>query len=117
MNDQTNSPRQVWGTGRVAIMGQLPFIRQRIQGGCPMTAIYAEIEDSLAGMSYSLFTYHVRKRLPEFSRPRQSKRSKARSNGIQSAVPPTPERKHPGEASVFQGFNPGPKVPNLDELF
>ena len=138
--------RVAWGAGRIAFNSHLPFIQKQIDAGWPMTAVYKQIKDSLAGMSYNLFTYHARKHFTSTSGQCRKKReafkgfaeSADRVSHIEPLVergsandekPQTPEQ-HPTIArknesptskfrstSAFRGFVPGPKVPDLNELF
>ena len=112
------SGRIAWGTGRIAFNAHWPFIQQQIDAGCPMTAVYKQIHDSLAGMSYNVFTYHARKRFtPTAKNWRMRYR---RSSSAQTSINADNNQSQTTGAistSVFRGFVPGPKVPNLDELF
>jgi len=53
--------RVEWGIGRVAVLANLAVIQRMLDEGWPMTGIYAQLQDSLAGLRYRSFTNQVRK--------------------------------------------------------
>ena len=52
--------RVEWGTGRVAVLANLAVIQRMLDEGWPMTGIYAQLQDSLAGLRYNSFSHQVR---------------------------------------------------------
>ena len=57
--------RRVWGSTRVAFLKVKEAVKTRLEGGEPMTAIHRDLR---LPMSYTQFTYHVTRYLPELRR-------------------------------------------------
>jgi hypothetical protein len=115
------SDRAAWGTGRVVFLANLPVIQDMLSAGWPVTAVYQGLQDSLAGVSYRQFTDYVRKHRRMVSKQSRNDPTATlpSASSTKSIVPATPgiQTKQPGAKPVFRGFEPGPKVPDLNELF
>jgi hypothetical protein len=128
------SSRTVWGNGRAAFRANRPTIQKLLAEDWSMTTIYQRVQDSLAGISYRQFIKLVRKNFPSTSQLRQAK-NKPLTQSIASAestaqtpklaakettkaetLDTTPPPK-PAPFEFIKSYKPGPKVPNLNDLF
>lgn len=113
-----SSNRKAWGTGRVVIRAHLPTIQKMLADGHPLTAIYQHIKESLAGLSYNAFTYQARKHFQD-SEPNTKKTGTKppaetpllNNTSLETELPTKPA------ANLFPNYQPGPKEPDIKELF
>lgn len=121
------SERIAWGAGRIAFRSRLSFIQQQVEAGSPLTAIYEQIKDSLAGMSYNAFTYHARKHLAIAVKQRRkgydpvqesvvsfAPFTRIESSSIQKGSASKTNINTPGKPAKFR---PGPRVPDPRDLY
>lgn len=113
-----SADRKPWGTGRVAIRAHLPTIKKMLDDGHPLTSVYQHIKDSLAGLSYNAFTYQARK---HFQATRQIKQKTVHNSPLETRLT---SDKSPGQelppkpaAPLFPDYQPGPKEPDIKDLF
>jgi Family of unknown function (DUF5338) len=112
--DQTpkEKSRLEWGSGRVAFLAHQEQIRQMITAGHPQRHIYNQLEKELGGLSYSQFSWHVRKKLLD--------QKTVPVLAPDEPVKAEPERAHekpkkPGTGTTR--FKPGPRVPDPSQLY
>lgn len=89
-----------WGAGRVAFVAHANDIRTLLDAGHPMTRIYQEMREHLAGLTYEGFRYHVN-RLRASNRDRPSERKSLQ----EIASPPAGKSPPP----------PAPSPPRVDQ--
>jgi len=143
--ERNRSERVAWGTGRVVVRANLRAIQGLLDEGWPLTTVYQRVKNSLAGVSYRQFSEHVRRHLRSTSKQPTKKQAPTQSNVLAQTTsivessaqrgsangekPQTPEQtatiarrdesqtKKITSTSAFRGFEPGPKVPDLKDLF
>ncbi len=87
-------------------------IKQLLAEGCPQVLIHQEMHRELNGLSYSQFSRLIRKYI--FGRQQTGVHTLKKPVGVTATLDAA---RGSGLPSVFRGFEPGPKVPNIDELF
>jgi hypothetical protein len=107
-----SSNRKAWGTGRVAVRAHLPTIQKMLADGHPLTVVYQHIKDSLAGLSYNAFTYQTRKHFQDTKQKTPSFETLSATNESPKTEPPPKQA-----ANLFPNYQPGPKEPDIKELF
>ncbi len=96
----------------MAFLAHQQQIRQMLAEGYPQLLIHQKLHKELNELSYSQFSRLIRKYI--FGR---------QQSGVQVAKTPISARTTQSIAtdvklpSIFRGFEPGPKVPDIDELF
>lgn len=124
--ERESSERVAWGTGRVAFRANLPTIEKLLDDGWPMTAVYQRVKDSLAGLSYNQFTYHVRQQFPSGHKRRETKQNASKpSLQTDEAISVTEtameglahDEKPKAAAGKPSKFQPGPKLPDPSKLY
>jgi hypothetical protein len=134
------SSRTDWGNGRAAFRANRPAIQKLLDEDWPLTTIYQRVQDSLAGISYRQFINLVRKNFPSTSQLRRTKNnaltqsiSSAQSTPVVESPVQTPKLAakettkdetldttpppKPAPFEFIKSYKPGPKVPNLKDLF
>lgn len=87
-------------------------IKELLAAGCPQLLIHQELQSELGRLSYSQFSALIRKYI--LGRKKTSGFAQKSAKPAQHTQISLEEQTLP---TVFRGFVPGPKVPNLDELF
>lgn len=80
--------------------------------GHPQVAIYKALQEHLNGMSYCQFSHLIRKNIIRTSSMPQQAAEKTTIGKKNENAP-----KKNVFPSAFRGFEPGPKVPDINELF
>ena len=120
--ERNRSERVAWGTGRVVVRANLSAIQGLLDEGWPLTTVYQRVKNSLAGLSYRQFTDHVRRHCASTSK-QPSKKLEAAKQCPESVETADHASKHESRKRelqtnpLFRGYVPGPKVPDLNELF
>lgn len=137
--ERVASARLPWGKARVAFRANIPAIQPLLDERWPLTTVYQHVQDSLAGVSYRQFIYHVRKEFPSASQLRgvnnkedtQSTASAEKASTIEPKQAPKPVAEKatngpkldmtpppkPAPFEFIKSYRPGPKAPNLKDLF
>ena len=100
-----------WGTGRLAFLAHQETIKQMLALGHTQLAIYSALEQNLNGLSYSQFSQHVRTYI--IQTPAKLK-AMAKERIV---VPQQNQPRNLPMKNFFPSFEPGPKVPDLNELW
>ena len=101
-----------WGDGRVAFIAQQAQIKSMLAEGYSQSAIYKLLQEHLSGMSYSQFSYLIRKNIARI--PKTSDQSSEETSIVPS------QKSHATELNsmtAFRSFQPGPKVPDINDVF
>lgn len=101
-----------WGAGRIAFFAHQERIKQLLAEGYPQLVIHQKLHEELSELSYSQFSRLIRKYI--FRRSKAAEPAMQKTINASNNQSPSNEFKLP---SVFRGFVPGPKVPDLNELF
>jgi hypothetical protein len=111
MEKKSESNRLHWGSARMTFLAQQEQIKGMLKQGYPQIAIHKELQEHLNGMSYCQFSHLIRKNITGVIQIHTSKPVVGNASNIES---PT---KKIASTTAFRGFVPGPKVPDLNELF
>lgn len=107
--DFNRSNRIHWGVGRVAFHANQSEIEKLLQAGWSVTQVHVQLKNSLGGLSYRQFADYVSRKLPDAQPWRQRAPGTARSwRAEASRASATLLAKH---------FIPGPRVPDLKDLY
>jgi hypothetical protein len=109
---KSESNRLHWGNARMTFLAQQEQIKSMLKQGYPQIAIHKTLLDHLNGMSYCQFSHLIRKNITGVI---QTHTSKPPAVGSASNIE-SPKKKI-ASTTAFRGFVPGPKVPDLNELF
>jgi Family of unknown function (DUF5338) len=101
-----------WGDGRVAFIAQQAQIKSMLAEGYSQSAIYKLLQEHLSGMSYSQFSYLIRKNIARI--PKTSDQSLKETSIAPGQKSQTTEL---NSMTAFRSFQPGPKVPDINDLF
>jgi len=120
------STRTAWGKARIAFRANRLAIKELLDADWPLTTIYQQTQDSLAGVSYSHFTFLVRKNFPSISQWREGN-DKPTSQSIASTEISTymssliqreaAKNEKPNAPASPAKFKPGPRLPDPKLLY
>lgn len=108
---ETATKRLQWAKGRMAFVAQQDRIREMLAAGDSQLGVYRILQPHLNGLSYSQFSHHVRTCIL-LVRAKLKPVTKGRI-----VVPQQNQRTDLPRKNFFPSFEPGPKVPDLNELF
>jgi hypothetical protein len=124
--ERVASTRTAWGKARIAFRANRLAIKELLDADWPLTTIYQQAQDSLAGVSYSQFTFLVRKNFPSISQRRggndkpssQSIASTEMSSDIRSPIQrEAAKNDKPSAPGSPAKFKPGPRLPDPKLLY
>ena len=124
--ERVASTRTAWGKARIAFRANRLAIKELLDADWPLTTIYQQAQDSLAGVSYSQFTFLVRKNFPSISQRRggndkptsQSIASTEISSDIRSPIQrESAKNEKPSAPGSPAKFKPGPRLPDPKLLY
>ena len=95
--------KREWGAGRIAFLAKREVIRDELEAGHSLTAIYAKYQDAL-GISYVQFTRYVGFYLRRANETRPG------------TTPPPPRKPAAGEPPKPKGFQFDPMAINRKKL-
>lgn len=101
-----------WGDGRVAFIAQQAQIKSMLAEGYSQSAIYKLLQEHLSGMSYSQFSYLIRKNMVRV--PKTSDQSLKDTSIVPVQKSQATEL---NSMTAFRSFQPGPKVPDINDVF
>lgn len=79
-----------WGAGRVAFLARANEIQGLLDAGHPMTTVYAQLREKLAGLSYEGFRYHVNRQRVDSARAKAKAAPPTRPSNMPAAPPAAP---------------------------
>jgi len=101
-----NKGRIPWGTGRIYFLAHKDTIEALMLQGWPLKHIYSHLATQLNGLSYPMFTLHVKRFLgsSKFTTPTLQ----TPSTEIQTTTKPAP---------IAKFYRPGPRIPDPKDLY
>jgi hypothetical protein len=101
-----------WGRGRFAFLAQQEQIKSMLAVGHTQLEIYKALQVHLNGLCYSQFSHLIRKNITARSKP-------AAPPATKITTPPKYESQKNLSASkpAFRSFQPGPTLPDINDLF